>query len=91
MSSSMKCILHLGDEVDEEIKGFDVDSWEKVISCNERRHSLYKTSKYFEIKLPGCYDATSGFHLSCYKNFTAVKMNQDSPRQTNTPEVQLLR
>lgn len=72
MASKLSCILHLGGKCSDEIKLFSDETWSKVVSCQIERRKLYKQSKYFAINLPEKYDTSMGYHLPCYRSFTAV-------------------
>ncbi len=62
-SSKRTCVLHLSGKTAEDIREFNKQSWDKVKECNNTRHKMYKTSKYFAIELPNQYDATIGYHM----------------------------
>ena len=81
MTSKRTCILHIHGKTTEEVKPFDDNTWRKVNSVHEKRHSTVKDSKYFRISLPAEYDQTTGYHKQCYKDFTALSIanvEQDS-------------
>ncbi len=93
MSSHKKpaCILHVSGKITADVKYFDEDSWNKVKTADEQRHQLLKNSKYFTVKLPDEYDETIGYHVECYKNFTAVRHNPVGESGTATPKQHVLR
>ena len=92
MSSHKKpaCILHVSGKITADVKYFDEDSWNKVKTADEQRHQLLKNSKYFTVKLPDEYDETIGYHVECYKNFTAVRHNPVGESGTATPKQHVL-
>ena len=87
----LKCIIHLGDDTKEDITCFNDTSWDKIKSCDERRRSLFSSSKYFSISLPNDYTEDMRYHMSCYRKFTAVKSSNDSHITDDICEVPLLR
>ena len=72
MVSRLSCILHIGGNVTGDIKQFDDSLWSKVHFADTTRRKLFKDSKYFTIKLPENYKETDGYHVQCYKKYTAV-------------------
>lgn len=84
-------MLHVHGKSSEEVKPFSDETWAQAVSCHNQRRQLYKNSKFFSINLPENYDDSMGYHLQCYRNFTAVpksKKEQSSdvsePRMTRS-------
>ena len=79
------CVLHLNSKSSGEIKSFDDSTWNKVKACDERRRSMHKSSKYFDIKLPISYCDSIGYHSQCYSQFTAIPIAPDRNPATPSP------
>ena len=73
--SSCKCVIHVGPALKEDVKPFDDRSWFKLMEAKTARQTKLCTSKYTALceQLPDIYDATIGYHSTCYKNFTAFR------------------
>ena len=68
----MTCVLHIASDISGEIKQFNDNTWAKVKSAASDRRKFLQESKYFSIKLEDTYKETDGYHMQCYRNFTAV-------------------
>uniref|UniRef100_UPI00359001F3 uncharacterized protein isoform X1 n=1 Tax=Myxine glutinosa TaxID=7769 RepID=UPI00359001F3 len=84
-----KCILHVGkaDETTGNIAPITEDHWSSIINVAARRRQKrnFVTSKYYTIiqSLPDESDSSHGYHVNCYKNFTAVPRD-DTTEKTQT-------
>ena len=77
-SALLKCILHIGKEnskANEPLKKF---SQEQLDNCRKKSlvYKFRKKSDYGSISIPECVSESTGFHKSCYSNFTAVKAKE---------------
>ena len=88
-----KCILHLDLSVKAfgDVKTFDDLTWHRIKACDDRRHSVYNTSRLFSIKLPDAYSDSIGYHSQCYKNFTAISIPIEGSLPSTYTEKPLLR
>ena len=72
-----RCILHTGsgDKV-EPLSSIKPCHWQKIQKCSQarKRQLQFSTSKYSAVisNLPEVLTANDCFHMTCYKNFTAV-------------------
>ncbi len=92
--SEIKCILHLANRKkteSEDIKPFDSITWGNVCRASESRKNRFKTSKFFTIELPGSYDDSCGYHSSCYKDYTAVPLDEQHEDDSTIQEGYTLR
>ena len=69
--------MHLGEGGKQgEIKLFknNIDQWDKVCIAKEKRESSARFSKYNKVtdKLQRSFEINHGYHVLCYKNFTAI-------------------
>ena len=72
MASKLICIIHVSSDITGDIKQFDNDNWAKVLCADANRRKLFQESKYFKIKLKDRFEDTDGYHVQCYRSFTAV-------------------
>lgn len=70
--SPKTCILHIDKPTSDDVKSFTEETWNKVIYFQNQRREVLKTSKLFAIHLPEKYYESMGYHLRCYKAFSAV-------------------
>ena len=81
----LKCILHLGSGDDiAMIKTFNEITWSKVQNvASKHNSSKINQSKYDTIitTLPTTFCGSTGYHSSCYKNFTAFSVNSKKANQ----------
>ena len=84
MASARICVLHVDSAIIGEIKQFEEDTWAKVKDAASQRQTLFQESKYFKIKLSDKFGDTDGYHVQCYRNFTAVRkvIPEDSSDET---------
>jgi len=78
-NDNRECILHFGGPTKGDILPFNDDKWLRVKVAHERRQTLFFSSMFNKIKLPDNYDNTLGYHVICYKNFTAVPRSKSEP------------
>ena len=75
-TANIVCLIHRGDtSVNAIIKPFDKKSWETILSAKQLRLSKFsEQSKYHSVcaNLPDEFNTEMGYHLSCYRKFTAV-------------------
>ena len=92
-SRGLRCILHIGKKTTEPVKNIDENSWKKIQKAAKSRKSLWGESKFHKLVLPPVFDDTTGYHSSCYKDFTAVPQYcQGEPESKQTdPESHILR
>ena len=77
------CVLHIGKTINEQVKHFDVNIWQKVQNAKNTHTSKYSNSKYIEVcsNLSDQYTSTEGYHTLCYKNFTAICKQKNDPKE----------
>ena len=73
MASTRICVLHIDPTVTGKIRQFENDTWAKVKDAASQRKTLFRESKYFKIKLENTFSDMDGYHVQCYRNFTAVR------------------
>ncbi len=76
LSDQLKCILHVGSSIQEKVKPFDKQTWNRVHQAKlARLANISSTSKYSTVckVLPEHFKDSEGYHSKCYKNFTATK------------------
>lgn len=73
-----KCCLHIGaDTSTERIILFTEKSIQTCRSKKELRDKEKKRkSKYDDVTLPDLIDQTTGYHASCFRNFTSVHLKK---------------
>ena len=99
-SQSRSCILHIQTEEKQPNKDvilpFKPSNWESIKEAAARRKAKrnFHASKYYDIvqTLPDELDICQhGYHSQCYKNFTAIPMDDTKQSQDNISEKKHLR
>ena len=67
------CVLHIDPTITGEIRQFENDTWAKVKDAVSQRQTLFRESIYFKFKLDYTFFDMDGYHVQCYRNFTAVR------------------
>ncbi len=76
LSDQLKCIIQVVSSIQEKVKPFDKQTWNRVHQVKVARlANIGSTSKYSTVckALPEHFKDTEGYHSKCYTNFTATK------------------
>ena len=76
----------MGEFSNEKILPFNANSLQTVMKCIKERRTIKSASKFTAIidEFPKILGLNHGYHLQCYKRFTAIKCSSEGTCETET-------